>query len=59
MIYGTKEKWDSFSAEETADTIARHEAFNKKFESPHNPQHRGWRPVSLRGYLAAIHGVIS
>jgi hypothetical protein len=31
IIYGNKEKWDSFSAEEMAEGIARHELFNKKF----------------------------
>lgn len=31
MIYGNKEKWDSFSAEEMAAAIEEHEAFNKKY----------------------------
>jgi hypothetical protein len=31
IIYGNKEKWDSFSAEEMAEGIAKHEAFNQKY----------------------------
>jgi hypothetical protein len=31
IIYGNKEKWDSFSAEETAEAIARHDAFGQKY----------------------------
>jgi hypothetical protein len=31
IIYGNKEKWDSFSPEETAEAIERHEAFAAKY----------------------------
>jgi hypothetical protein len=31
IIYGNKEKWDSFSAEETAEAIERHEAFGRRY----------------------------
>lgn len=31
IIYGNKEKWDSFSPEETAEAIERHEAFAQKY----------------------------
>lgn len=31
IIYGNKEKWDSFSKEEQAEAIEKHEAFNKKY----------------------------
>jgi hypothetical protein len=31
IIYGNKEKWDSFSADEQAESIERHERFNKKY----------------------------
>jgi hypothetical protein len=31
IIYGNKEKWDSFSADEQAEAIERHEQFNKRY----------------------------
>ena len=31
IIYGNKEKWDSFSDEEQAEAIERHEQFNKRY----------------------------
>ena len=31
IIYGNKEKWDSFSAEETAEAIERHDAFAQRY----------------------------
>ena len=31
IIYGNKEKWDSFSAEDAAEAIERHEAFSRRY----------------------------
>ena len=31
MIYGNRELWESFSAEERAELIAAHDAFNEEF----------------------------
>lgn len=31
IIYGNREKWASFSAEETTEAIERHERFNRKY----------------------------
>jgi hypothetical protein len=33
MIYGNREVWDSFSAEEWAQIIAAHDAFNEEFRN--------------------------